>query len=210
MLQHGTPLFTFKPAVSLFVDCETAQLARCLRSLVRPRIDQQHTGRREVLGIPGHDMKAVTPCCSGDQAVACGNNLAGFLRGGCEFSPSMAGLEIDGQDSVGVITFEGLQPRLEVAFGLALLEKGNPFGDFSNGYDTDKQIVAFESVNRAADTGMPFGTAQFRKHAGIEQHSQSFISRMGKSSRVRSSFSKLGPSPSRNSLKPGRLPVSFS
>ena len=30
-------------------------------SLVRPRVDQQHTGGREVFGIPGHDMKAVTP-----------------------------------------------------------------------------------------------------------------------------------------------------
>src|SRR6266853_252268 len=122
----------------------------------------------------------------------------------------MAGLEINGQDAVGVILFEGLQPLLEVAFVLAFLEKGNPFGGLSNGYHTDKQIVAFESLNRAADTGMPFGTAQFRKHAGIEEDSQNFTSRMGESSRVRSSLSRLGPSPMRNSFKPGRLPVSFS
>jgi hypothetical protein len=69
---------------------------RSLWSLVRPRVDEQHTSRREVFGIPCHDVKAVTPCCSGNQAVACGNNLSGFLRGGSEFSPGMAGLEIDG------------------------------------------------------------------------------------------------------------------
>ncbi len=163
-----------------------------------------------MFGIPSHDVKSVTPCCSGNQAVTCGNNLPGFLRGGCEFSPGMAGLKIDGQDSVGVMLFEGLQPRLEVTFDLAFLEQGNPFGHFSNGYDTHKQVVAFESFNRAADAGMPFGTAQFRKHAGIEEDSQNFTSRMGESSRVRSSLSRLGPSPMRNSLKPGRLPVSFS
>src|ERR1700692_4327485 len=106
--------------------------------------------------------------------------------------------------------FEGLQPRLEVAFDLAFLEKGNPVGGFSNGYDTHKQVLAVESLNRVADTEMPFGTAQFRKHASIEQDSQNFTSRMGESSRVRSSFSRLGPSPRRNSLKPGRFPVSFS
>src|SRR5580704_4427334 len=155
-------------------------------------------------------MKAVTPCCSRNQAVTCGNYLTGFLRCSCKFSPGMAGLEIDGQDSVGVMPFEGLQPRLEVAFDLAFLEKGNPFGGFSDGYDADKKVIAVESLNRAADAGMPFGTPQFRKHAGIEQDSQNFTSRMGESSRVRSSFSRFGPSPSRNSLKPGRFPVSFS
>ena len=163
-----------------------------------------------MFGIPGHYVKAVTPCCGGNQAVTCGNNLPGFPRGGCEFSPGMAGLEIDGQDSVGVIPFEGLQPRLEVAFDLAFLEKDNPFGRFSDGYDTDKKVLAVESFHRAADAGMPLGTPQFRKHASIEQDSQNFTSRMGESSRVRFSFSRLGPSPSRNSLKPGRLPVSFS
>src|ERR1700676_4228305 len=106
--------------------------------------------------------------------------------------------------------FEGLQPHLEFAFAPAFFEKGNPFGDFSDGHHTDKQIVAFESFHRAADAGMPFGTAQFRNHAGIEENSQNFTSRMGESSRVRSSFSRLGPSPRRNSLKPGRFPVSFS
>jgi hypothetical protein len=163
-----------------------------------------------VFDIPGHDVKAVTPCGSGNQAVTCGNNLTGFLRCSCEFSPGMAGLEIDGQDSVGVIPFEGLQPRLEIAFDLAFLEKGNPFGGFSDGYDTEKQVIAAESFNCAADAGMPFGTPQFRKHASIEQDSQNFTSRMGESSRVRFSFSRLGPSPMRNSLKPGRFPVSFS
>ena len=163
-----------------------------------------------MFGIPGHDVKAVTPCRSGNQAVACGNNLTGFLRGRREFSPDMAGLKIDGQDSVGVIAFERLQPRLEVAFVLAFLEKSNPLGGLSNGYDTEIQVFAVESFHRATYAGMPFWTAQFRNHAGIEQDSQNFTSRMGESSRVRSTFSKLGPSPRRNSLKPGRLPVSFS
>ncbi len=39
-----------------------------------------------MFGTPSHDVKTVTPCCSGNQAVTCGNNLAGFLRRGCEFS----------------------------------------------------------------------------------------------------------------------------
>ena len=163
-----------------------------------------------MFGIPGHDVKAVTTCGGGNQAVACRNNLTRFLRCGCEFSPGMAGLEIDGQDSVGVIPFEGLQPRLEFAFDLAFLEKGNPFGGFSDGYDADKKIIAVESFHRAADAGMPLGTPQFRKHASIEQDSQNFTSRMGEPSRLRFSFSRLGPSPMRNSLKPGRFPVSFS
>src|ERR1700680_2488608 len=98
-------------------------------TLVRPWINQQHTGRREMFCIPCHDVKAVTPCRGGNQAVACGDNLTGFLRGGCEFSPSMASLKINRQDSVGVIPFEGLQPGLDVAFVLAFLEKGNTFCD---------------------------------------------------------------------------------
>ena len=160
--------------------------------------------------VPGHDVKAMASRSSSDQSVACGNDLTGFLRGGCEFSPGMAGFEIDGKDSIRVIAFEGLQPCLEFAFVLAFLKKRNPFGDFSDRYDTDKQTIAFEGFNDTADTGMSFGTAQFGKHAGIEKNSQSFASRMGESSRVRFSLSKLGPSPIRNSLKSGRFPVSFS
>ncbi len=147
---------------------------------------------------------------SSDQSVACENDLTGFLRDGCEFSPSVAGFEIDGKDSIRVIAFEGLQPCLEFAFVLAFLKKRNPFGDFSDRYDTDKQTIAFEGFNDTADTGMSFRTAQLGKHAGIEKNSQSFVSRMGESSRVRFSFSKLGPSPIRNSLKSGHFPVSFS
>src|ERR1700746_1128448 len=105
---------------------------------------------------------------SGDQSVACGNDLTGFLRGGSEFSPSVAGFEIDGKDSIRVIAFERLQPGLEFAFALAFLKKCNPFGDFSDRYDTDKQTVAFEGFHHTADTGMSFGAAQFGKHAGIE------------------------------------------
>ena len=147
---------------------------------------------------------------SSDQSVACGNDLTGFLRRGCEFSPSVAGFEIDGKDSIRVIAFEGLQPRLEFASVLAFLKKRNPFGDFSDRYDTDKQTIAFEGFNHTADTGMSFGAAQFGKHAGIEKNSQNFTSRMGESSRVRFNLSKLGPSLIRNSLKSGRFPVSFS
>src|ERR1700676_2984384 len=113
-----------------------------------------------MFGIPGHDVKAVPPGRSGNQAVTCGNNLTGFLRCGCEFSPGMAGLEIDGQDSGGIIPFEGPQPRLKVAFDLAFLEKGNPLGGFSDGYDADKKVIAVESFHRATDAGMPFWAAQ--------------------------------------------------
>src|ERR1700739_2058279 len=115
---------------------------------------------------------------SSDQSVACRNDLTGFLRGGCEFSPGVAGFEIDGEDSILVIAFEGPQPCLEFALVLAFLKKGNPFGDFSDRYDTDKQSIAFEGFNDAPDTGMSFGTAQFGKHAGIEKNSQTFPSRM--------------------------------
>ena len=176
----------------------------------RPGIEQQYTSGLKVFCVPGHDVKAMASRSSSDQSVACGNDLTGFLRGGCEFSPGMAGFEIDGKDSIRVIAFEGLQPCLEFAFVLAFLKKRNPFGDFSDRYDTDKQTIAFEGFNDTADTGMSFGTAQFGKHAGIEKNSQSFASRMGESSRVRFSLSKLGPSPIRNSLKSGRFPVSFS
>src|ERR1700739_3149257 len=147
---------------------------------------------------------------SSDQSVASGTDLTGCLRGGCEFSPGVAGFEIDGKDSIRVIAVEGLQPCLEFALVLAFLKKCNPSGDFYDRYCTDKQTIAFESFNDTPDTGMSFGTAQFGKHAGIEKNSQSFASRMGESSRVRFSLSKLGPSPIRNSLKSGRFPVSFS
>jgi len=178
--------------------------------VVCPRIEQQHTRRRKVFGVPGHDVQAVASRRSRNETVACGNDLTRSLRGGCEFSPGVAGFEIDGKDSVGVIAFEGLQPCLEFTFVLAFLEKSNSFGDFSDGYDTDKQTVIFESFHRTADARMPFGMAQFGEHAGIEKNSQNFTSRIGASSRAKSSPSKLGPSPIRNSLNPGRLPVSFS
>jgi hypothetical protein len=105
--------------------------------VVCPRIEQQHTRRREVFGVPGHDVQAVASRHSSNETVACGNDRTRSLRGGCEFSPGVAGFEIDGKDPVGVITFEGLQPRLEFTFVLAFLEKSNSFGDFSDGYDTD-------------------------------------------------------------------------
>ena len=85
-----------------------------------------------MLCVPGHDVKAMASRSSSDQSVACGNDLTGFLRGGCEFSPSVAGLEIDGKDSIRVIAFGRLQPCLEFAFVIAYLKKRNPFGDFSD------------------------------------------------------------------------------
>jgi hypothetical protein len=149
--------------------------------VVSPRIEHQHTSRRKVFGVPGHDVQAVATRCSSNETVTCGNDPSGFLRGGREFSP-----------------------------GVAFFQKNNCFGDLSDGYDTDKQTVVFERFDRTADTRTPFRVAQFGEHAGIEKDSHNFTSRMGASSRVTSSSSKFGPSPMRNSSKPGRLPVSFS
>jgi hypothetical protein len=163
-----------------------------------------------MFGVPRHDVQAVASRRSSNETVACGNDLTRSLRGGCEFSPSVAGFEIDGKDSVSVIAFEGLQPCLEFTFVLAFLEKSNSFGDFSDRYDTDKQTVVFESFHRTADARMPLGVAQFGEHARIEKNSHNFTSRIDASSRAISSPSKLGPSPIRKSLNLGRLPVSFS
>lgn len=163
-----------------------------------------------MLSIPSHDVKTVAPRCSGNQPVTRGNDLAGFLCGSGEFSPGVAGLEIDGKEAIRVMAFEGLQPCLEFAFVLAFLKKRNPLGDFSNGHDADKQTIAFQGFNRTANPSMSPRTAQFGKHAGIEKNSQNFTSRMGESSRVRFSPSRPGPFPIRNSLKSGRFPVSFS
>jgi hypothetical protein len=116
-----------------------------------------------VLRVPGHDVKAMASRSSSDQSVACGNDFTGFLCGGCEFSPSVAGFEIDGKDSIRVIAFEGLQPCLEFAFVLAFLKKRNPFGDFPDGYDTDKQTIAFEGFDHTADTGMSLWGGAIRK-----------------------------------------------
>src|SRR5437762_5082448 len=106
---------------------------------------------------------------SSDQSVACGNDLTGFLRGGCEFSPSVAGFEIDGKYSISVIAFERLQPCLEFAFVLAFLKKRNPFGDFSDRYDTDKKPFVLGGLNLPAKTGMSFGRRKFEKNAGTER-----------------------------------------
>jgi hypothetical protein len=65
-----------------------------------------------VFGVPGYDVQAVASRRS-NETVACGNDLTRSLRAVCEFSPGVAGFEIDGKDSVGVIAFEGLQPCLE-------------------------------------------------------------------------------------------------
>ena len=198
------------PRESSFFEARNGFRITVLWFVICPRIEQQHTCRREVFGVPGHDVQAVASRRSSNETVACGNDLTGSLRGGCEFSPGVASFEIDGQDAVGVVTFEGLQPCLEFTFVLAFLEKSNSFGDFSDGYDTDKQTVVFESYHRTADARMPLGVAQFGKHAGIEKHSHNFTSRIGAPSRARSSPSRLGPSPIRKSLNPRRLPVSFS
>ena len=77
--------------------------------VVCPRIEQQHTRRREVFGIPGHDVQAVASRCGSNETVACGNDLARFLCCGCKFSLGVAGFKIDGKNSVGVIAFEALQ-----------------------------------------------------------------------------------------------------
>jgi hypothetical protein len=76
--------------------------------LNRPGIGQQYTSGLKVFCVPGHDVNAMASRSSSAQSVACGNDLTGFLRGGCEFSPSVAGFEIDGKDAIRVIAFEGL------------------------------------------------------------------------------------------------------
>jgi hypothetical protein len=79
----------------------------------------------------GYKLQADHKLCLGD-TVACRNNLASFLSGGCELSPNAAGFEIDGEDPIRVIAFKGLQRCLEFALVLAFLRECNPFGDFSD------------------------------------------------------------------------------
>jgi hypothetical protein len=63
---------------------------------------RQPASGSEVFDIPGHDVKAVTPSCGGNQAFSCGYNSADFLRGGCESSPGTARFKVEGYDSAGV------------------------------------------------------------------------------------------------------------
>jgi len=45
--------------------------------VVGPRIEEQNTGRGEVLGVAGHDVEAVAACGGSEEPVACGNDFAG-------------------------------------------------------------------------------------------------------------------------------------
>jgi hypothetical protein len=78
--------------------------------------------------------KAMASRSSSDPSVACGNDLTSFLRGGCEFSPSVAGFEIDRKDSIRVIAFERLQLQGDTRMSFGAAQFGKRVGIEKNSY----------------------------------------------------------------------------
>src|SRR5580765_7348575 len=87
------PLSVFQGERDMDANHRGAVPSSYLWFVVCPRIEQQHTRRREVFVVPGHDVQAVASRRSSNETVTCGNDLTRSLRGGCEFSPGVAGLE---------------------------------------------------------------------------------------------------------------------
>ncbi len=155
-------------------------------------------------------MQTVAACRSGDESITGGYLPACFLGRGCDLPPNAGCFKIDGEDAVCVVSFDTLEPSLKRALIVAVPEKCNPFGNFTDGYNAYKKAFIIEGLDSLADDLITLGPAQFGQHAGVQQNFQSFTLRMGDRSRVRSTPCKLGPLPSRNCLKLGFLPVSFS
>ena len=105
---------------------------------------------------------------SGDHPVTRGYELAGFLCRSPQFAPDVAGFQVKGQQTIGVIAFQDLQPRLQGTLLAALREQGDAFGDFADRYNAYEQALAPQGVHGTADTGVAAGPAQFGEHTGIE------------------------------------------
>jgi len=97
---------------------------------VCPRVKEQNPCGLEIRGVPGHDAEAVAKGGGSDESVRGVYGSPRFLGGGCEFSPDAARFEIDGEEPIGVVAFEGLQPVLKRALLPAFPQKGDALKDF--------------------------------------------------------------------------------
>ncbi len=177
---------------------------------IRPRIEQQNARRGEIGGIPGHDVQTVPPGSCRDQSVTGWDGPPSFLRRGCQFSPDAAGFKINRKQPVSIESLQFLQPTLQFVLVPAFSEERYPLSDFADRKNADKQGLVIERIHSVPDPRVTPWMAQDRKDTSIKQHSHSLVSRMEERSRARLSPSRLGPSPRRNSLKLGWVPVSFS
>jgi hypothetical protein len=93
---------------------------------VCPRVKEQNPCGLEIRGVPGHDTEAVAQGGGSDQSVRGVYGSPRFFGGGCEFSPDAARFEIDGEEPIGVVAFEGLQPVLKRALLPLALRRAMP------------------------------------------------------------------------------------
>ena len=84
--------------------------------LIRPWIDDRDASGLEISGIAGHEVQAVSPRGGGDQTVGRRYDPVGLLGRRGQLAPQAAGFEVDGEEPVGVVAFESLQPAGPGAF----------------------------------------------------------------------------------------------
>ena len=87
------------------------------------------------------------PQSGGNESVAGWYGAACLPGGRGQFSPNSADFEIDGEQPVSVIAFQCLEPGLQRTLLLSFFEQCDPFGDFPNRYDAEKQMVAVEGID---------------------------------------------------------------
>jgi hypothetical protein len=72
-----------------------------------------------------------------------------LLGAGGEFSPQAASFEIDGEDLVAVVAFEGVEPRYQRAPSRAFPQQGDALQDFADGNSAYEEVSLVEGVGRA-------------------------------------------------------------
>lgn len=138
-------------------------------------------------------MESVTESSGGDEAIRGGDHFAGALCCCRNFAPDVAGVEVDGEDAVGVGPFEREEPLLKRFLAFSLTQQINALRKLACSDHADEQIVAGEGFDGLADSALAFWMTQLGNDAGIEEDFHSFTSRDGEESRERSTSSRVGP-----------------
>ena len=133
-----------------------------------PRIEDQNAGGFEISHVPRHEAQTVPPRRGGEEPVHRLHDSARSLCGGRKIPPDAAGFEIDRKETVGVMVFQRAEPSGQLALPPAIGQQGNALGDFTDGDDTDEQVLVFQIVDGLTHSGISPGMAEFRQHAGIK------------------------------------------
>src|SRR5271157_4044503 len=96
-----------------------------------------------------------------DESISGMHRAPRILCRGGKFAPETTSLEVNREESLAIVAFEGLEPRFECTFFRDFLQKEYALTNFADGYDAHEEFFFSEGVHGLADPPVSLRVTQF-------------------------------------------------